>query len=66
MHSIDAAAILKAIKNVGKSGQKYGLIDAVPPSVAMVMPAGPLDMWETPPFSVVVRDGRMDAAAPAA
>jgi acetylornithine deacetylase len=24
-----------------------------------VVPAGPLDMWETPPFSPVVRDGRM-------
>src|SRR6201989_1411577 len=24
-----------------------------------VVPAGPLDMWETPPFSPVIRDGRM-------
>jgi acetylornithine deacetylase len=24
-----------------------------------VVPTGPLDMWETPPFSPVVRDGRM-------
>ncbi len=24
-----------------------------------VVPAGPLDMWETPPFSPVVKDGRM-------
>src|SRR6201982_1228395 len=24
-----------------------------------VVPAGPLEMWETPPFSPVVRDGRM-------
>ncbi len=24
-----------------------------------VVPAGPLDMWDTPPFSPVIRDGRM-------
>jgi acetylornithine deacetylase len=24
-----------------------------------VVPAGPLDMWETPPFSPVIKDGRM-------
>src|SRR5699024_12593441 len=24
-----------------------------------VVPAGPLEMWETPPFSPVIRDGRM-------
>ena len=24
-----------------------------------VVPAGPLEMWETPPFSPVVRDGKM-------
>src|SRR4051795_3975255 len=24
-----------------------------------VVPAGPLDMWETPPFSPVVKDGKM-------
>ncbi len=24
-----------------------------------VVPAGPLDMWETPPFAPVIRDGRM-------
>jgi acetylornithine deacetylase len=24
-----------------------------------VVPAGPLDMWETPPFTPVIRDGRM-------
>src|SRR5256886_12073652 len=25
-----------------------------------VVPAGPLDMWETPPFAPVIKDGRMD------
>ena len=24
-----------------------------------MVPAGPLDMWETPPFAPVIRDGRM-------
>ena len=24
-----------------------------------MVPAGPLDMWDTPPFSPVIRDGRM-------
>ncbi len=24
-----------------------------------VVPAGPLDMWETPPFAPAIRDGRM-------
>ena len=30
-----------------------------------VVPAGPLDMWETPPFSPVIRTARCMAAAPA-
>ena len=37
--------------NLGKSLILQGHCD--------VVPAGPLDMWETPPFSPVVRDGRM-------
>src|ERR1700750_596055 len=37
--------------NAGKSLILQGHCD--------VVPAGPLDMWETPPFSPVVRDGRM-------
>ena len=37
--------------NAGKSLILQGHCD--------VVPAGPLDMWETPPFSPVVKDGRM-------
>ena len=37
--------------NLGKSLILQGHCD--------VVPAGPLDMWETPPFSPVVRNGRM-------
>ena len=37
--------------NAGKSLILQGHCD--------VVPAGPLDMWDTPPFSPVVRDGRM-------
>jgi acetylornithine deacetylase len=37
--------------NLGKSLILQGHCD--------VVPAGPLDMWETPPFSPMVRDGRM-------
>src|SRR6201995_1919835 len=37
--------------NAGKSLILQGHCD--------VVPAGPLDMWETPPFSPVVRNGRM-------
>src|ERR1044072_7485895 len=37
--------------NAGKSLILQGHCD--------VVPAGPLDMWETPPFSPVIRDGRM-------
>ena len=42
--------------NAGKSLILQGHCD--------VVPAGPLDMWETPPFSPVVRDGRMYGRAP--
>jgi acetylornithine deacetylase len=38
-------------RNAGKSLILQGHCDVVPP--------GPLEMWETPPFSPVVRDGRM-------
>ena len=37
--------------NAGKSLILQGHCD--------VVPAGPLDMWETPPFSPVIKDGRM-------
>ena len=37
--------------NLGKSLILQGHCD--------VVPTGPLDMWQTPPFSPVVRDGRM-------
>ena len=37
--------------NVGKSLILQGHCD--------VVPAGPLEMWETPPFSPVVKDGKM-------
>jgi acetylornithine deacetylase len=37
--------------NAGKSLILQGHCD--------VVPAGPLEMWETPPFSPVIRDGRM-------
>jgi acetylornithine deacetylase len=37
--------------NAGKSLILQGHCD--------VVPAGPLDMWETPPFAPVIRDGRM-------
>ena len=37
--------------NAGKSLILQGHCD--------VVPAGPLDMWETPPFSPVVKDGKM-------
>src|SRR6476469_4354985 len=38
-------------RNAGKSLILQGHCD--------VVPAGPLEMWETPPFSPVVKDGRM-------
>jgi acetylornithine deacetylase/succinyl-diaminopimelate desuccinylase-like protein len=38
-------------RNAGRSLIVQGHCDVVPP--------GPLDMWETPPFSPVVRDGKM-------
>src|SRR2546423_6785685 len=38
-------------RNAGKSLILQGHCD--------VVPAGPLEMWETPPFSPVVRDGKM-------
>src|SRR3954451_19741987 len=37
--------------NAGKSASLQGHCD--------VVPTGPLDMWDTPPFSPVIRDGRM-------
>ena len=41
----------RAETNVGKSLILQGHCD--------VVPAGPLDMWESPPFSPVIKDGRM-------
>src|SRR5215469_15955798 len=38
-------------RNAGRSLIVQGHCDVVPP--------GPLDMWETPPFSAIVRDGKM-------